>query len=131
MTKTELLQKYLDIASRNLLYYSNNYLMTRPKAGYESLWAEKKAEVKLLEEMIEAETAKEVAPEVPAPEQLTAIKNGIEKFGVPRSVQIDNPFEENEATPEVPAPEQLRSQNGDRTFASIKPKIAQLFEQYR
>lgn len=52
MTKKELLNKYRDMACHNLLCYSNNYLMTEPKAGYEKEWQEAKEEVKILEEII-------------------------------------------------------------------------------
>lgn len=51
MDKRELLQKYLDLASHNLLCYSRNYLMNEPKDGYENEWQQANEECKLLDEM--------------------------------------------------------------------------------
>lgn len=52
MTKQELLKKYYDEACHNLLCYSTNYLMDKPRKGYEKEWKETKVEVELLEEMM-------------------------------------------------------------------------------
>jgi len=60
MQKKELLLKYLDIASNNLLCYSNNYLMTEAKEGFEKEWQEENEEIELLGKMIK-DTEKETA----------------------------------------------------------------------
>ena len=51
MTKQELIRKYIKRASYNLLCYSENYLMTVPKNGYEKEWNETQEELKLLSEI--------------------------------------------------------------------------------
>lgn len=56
MTKQDLLKKYYGRACHNLLCYSANYLMDRPKDGFEKEWEEAKAEVELLEEIMIRET---------------------------------------------------------------------------
>lgn len=53
MEKTNLLKKYLDQASYNLLCYSRNYSMSEPKEGYEQQWQETQEEIVLLEDMIQ------------------------------------------------------------------------------
>lgn len=52
MTKDELLRKYHDQECNNLLCYSANYGMTKPRAGYETEHAECLERVKQLEEII-------------------------------------------------------------------------------
>lgn len=58
MEKMDLLKKYLDMASHNLLCYSKNYAMTEPKDEYEKEWQETREEIELLKEMIK-DTEKE------------------------------------------------------------------------
>jgi hypothetical protein len=52
MTKRQLFEKYYQMACHNLLCYSQNYLMTIPKPGYEKEWEEAKQECDLLESML-------------------------------------------------------------------------------
>lgn len=52
MTKTEILKKSLDMAYHNLLCYSENYLTTKFKEGYEEDWKSTLEEVEILESMI-------------------------------------------------------------------------------
>ncbi|MBU5312248.1 hypothetical protein KQI38_09430 [Tissierella carlieri] len=56
MTRVEILEKYKDIACHNLFCYSANYLMSKPKEGYEKEWNEANEEIKLLEELIAEQT---------------------------------------------------------------------------
>jgi hypothetical protein len=49
MDKNALLQKYIDMESHNLLCYSENYGMTKPKPGHEQDWSEAKARITGLE----------------------------------------------------------------------------------
>lgn len=66
MTEKELLKKYYDIASHNLLCYSANYFMDTPKNGFEKDWKEAKAECELLESMIaKSDTQEEFEEEEP------------------------------------------------------------------
>lgn len=52
MTKRELLEKYYGMACHNLLCYSANYGMTKPRAGYEEEFKKAEEECELLKEMI-------------------------------------------------------------------------------
>ena len=52
MTRSDLFKKYYDMACHNLLCYSANYLMGKPKEGYEEEWEEARQEVEILEELI-------------------------------------------------------------------------------
>ena len=63
MTRESILKKALEMANHNLYCASENYLMTRPKAGQEALHAEYAAEAELLKAWLEeladpAKTAK-------------------------------------------------------------------------
>ena len=56
MTRVEILNKYKDMACHNLFCYSANYLMSKPKEGYEKEWNEANEEIRLLEELIAEQT---------------------------------------------------------------------------
>lgn len=46
------LKEQLEMAYHNLLCFSNNYLMSEPKKGYEEVWKMTKEEIKRLEKEI-------------------------------------------------------------------------------
>lgn len=56
MTRLDLFKKYHDMACHNLLCYSANCLMEKPKEGYEKEWNEALQEVEILEELIKEQT---------------------------------------------------------------------------
>lgn len=58
MNKVQLLEEIYDYYTYNLLCYSKNYLMTKPKERYIKEWKNQKEKVALLEEIIKEEKQK-------------------------------------------------------------------------
>lgn len=59
MNRLQLFQEMYEMASHNLLCYSQNYLMTKPKLEYVEEWKNEKEKIDLLSEMIKEEKQKE------------------------------------------------------------------------
>lgn len=59
MNKFELLKEFEDMLCHNLLCYSANYLMNKPKKQYVKEWEETQEKISLVEEMMEYEKQKE------------------------------------------------------------------------
>ena len=59
MNRLELLKEMYKMTSHNLLYYSENYLMTKPKSEFIQEWKNEKEKLDLLSEMIKEEKQKE------------------------------------------------------------------------
>ena len=60
MDRLQLYEEMYDLATHNLLCYSEDYLMTRPKANFIEQWKKEREKVDLLEEIIKEEKEKEV-----------------------------------------------------------------------
>lgn len=52
MNKLDLLEEYKDMLCHNLLCYSEDYLMTKPKSEFVEQWKKEREKVDLLEEII-------------------------------------------------------------------------------
>ena len=55
MTRMQLFKEMYEIVCHNLLCYSQDYLMSKPKAGYSKQWKKESEKVKLLREIISEE----------------------------------------------------------------------------
>lgn len=82
MNRLDVLKNYHVILAHNLLCCSGNYAMTRPRAGYEEEWQRISEELAVLDEMIDAQ------------KRIDALAEGIRRFGIPKSVHVDNPNEQ-------------------------------------
>ena len=54
MTAKELLEEYYDMEMNNVFSYSGNYLMSRPKKGYEREWEEAREKVEIIKCLMES-----------------------------------------------------------------------------
>ncbi len=52
MTAKELLEEYYDMEMNNVFSYSGNYLMSRPKKGYEREWEEAREKVEIIKYLL-------------------------------------------------------------------------------
>lgn len=77
MQKLDLLEKYYNMATHNLLCYSESYLMTKPKKGYDESWKRAKEECDLLDTMIGEENTKKLIEDI---NKLEVNENTIEKI---------------------------------------------------
>ena len=55
----QLFKEMYELSCHNLLCYSQDYLMNKPKSGYTKQWNKENEKVKLLQEVIEEERQKE------------------------------------------------------------------------
>lgn len=62
MTKSDLLEKYIDMATHNIFCYSQNHDMSKPKEGFEKQWQEAKDELDMLIYAAKLINKKEYAP---------------------------------------------------------------------
>lgn len=60
MNRLELLQEMYNMATHNLLCYSENHLMTKPKVEFAKEWKKEEEKVNLLEKMMEEEKKKKM-----------------------------------------------------------------------
>jgi tRNA A22 N-methylase len=58
MTRLEFLEQLKEEVCQNILCYSANYLMTKPKDNYREEWLEENEKLKNIEEMIKEENCK-------------------------------------------------------------------------
>ena len=59
MTRMQLFKEMYEMVCHNLVCYSQDFLMSKPKAGYTKQWKEENEKVKLLQEIISEEKQKE------------------------------------------------------------------------
>ena len=59
MTRMQLFKEMYELSCHNLICYSQNYLMNKPKSGYVKQWNKENEKVKLLQELISEEKQKE------------------------------------------------------------------------
>ena len=59
MTRMQLFKEMYELSCHNLLCYSQDYLMSKPKSGYVKQWKTENEKVKLLRELISEEKQKE------------------------------------------------------------------------
>lgn len=55
MNRLELLKEFKELLNHNLLYYSSNYLMDKPKNDCDEEWKKTQEKLNIIEEMIEEE----------------------------------------------------------------------------
>lgn len=58
MNRLELFEEMNQMYTHNLMCYSSNFLMTKPKKGYEKEWKEQNERLELIQELIEEEKGK-------------------------------------------------------------------------
>lgn len=58
MNRLQLFKEMYELSTHNLLCYSQNYIMTKPKKGYIKEWKKEQEKVKLLQELIAEEKHK-------------------------------------------------------------------------
>ena len=58
MTRMQLFKEMYELSCHNLLCYSQDYLMSKPKSGYNKQWNKENEKVKLLQELISEEKQK-------------------------------------------------------------------------
>ena len=58
MTRMQLFKEMYELSCHNLLCYSQDYLMSKPKSGYSKQWNKENEKVKLLQELISEEKQK-------------------------------------------------------------------------